>query len=44
MNKQEIDKVMEDLPSQQTETTFQKIYISVLFILLFTFICYVPDF
>jgi hypothetical protein len=44
MNKQEIDKVMEDLPSQRTETTFQKVYISVLFILLFTFICYVPDF
>lgn len=44
MNKQEIDKMMKNLPSQQTETTFQKVYISVLFILLFTFICYVPDF
>jgi hypothetical protein len=43
MNKQEIDKVMEDLPSQQTETTFQKVYISVLFILLFLIVCWVPE-
>ena len=43
MNQQEINAMMDKLPSQRIETPFQKVYISVLFILLFMAVCWVPD-
>jgi len=46
MNKQEIDDMMKDLPSQQLpeETTLQKFTIAVIFILFLLFWMWVPDF
>ena len=46
MNKQEIDDMMKDLPSQQLpeETLTQKIVIGIIFLLVFTLMAWVPDF
>lgn len=46
MNKQEIDEMMKDLPSQQTpeETLIQKITIGIMFILILVLMMWAPDF
>jgi len=46
MNKQEIDDMMKDLPSQQVqeETLIQKITIGIMFILVLVLIMWAPDF
>jgi hypothetical protein len=46
MNKQEIDDMMKDLPSQQLpeETTLQKFVIGIIFIAFLLFWMWVPDF
>jgi hypothetical protein len=46
MNKQEIDDMMKDLPSQQMpeETLAQKVLIGIIFLLVFTLMAWVPDF
>lgn len=46
MNKQEIDDMMKDLPSQQLpeETALQKFTIAVIFILFLILWTWVPDF
>ena len=46
MNKQEIDAMMKDLPSQQLpeETALQKFVISVIFIVFLLLWMWVPDF
>jgi hypothetical protein len=46
MNKQEIDDMMKDLPSQQLpdETLIQKITVATIFILILFLMVWVPDF
>ena len=46
MNKQEIDDMMKDLPSQQLpeETTLQKFTIGIMFVLFLIIWMWVPDF
>jgi len=46
MNKQEIDDMMKDLPSQQLpeETLIQKVTIGIMFLLFLVFWMWVPDF
>jgi hypothetical protein len=46
MNKQEIDDMMKDLPSQQVqeETLIQKITIGIMFILVLVLMMWAPDF
>ena len=46
MNRQEIDDMMKDLPSQQMpeETLAQKVLIGIIFLLVFTLMAWVPDF
>jgi hypothetical protein len=46
MNKQEIDEMMKDLPSQQVqeETLIQKITIGIMFIAILFLMVWVPDF
>ena len=46
MNKQEIDDMMKDLPSQQPpeETLLQKVVIGIMFIAFLVFWMWVPDF
>jgi hypothetical protein len=46
MNKQEIDEMMKDLPSQHIpeETFAQKVIIGIMFILLLVLMTWVPDF
>ena len=46
MNKQEIDDMMKDLPSQQLpeETYLQKFIIGIMFVLFLLFWMWVPDF
>jgi hypothetical protein len=46
MNKQEIDDMMKDLPSQQLpeETVLQKLIIGIIFIAFLMFWMWVPDF
>jgi hypothetical protein len=46
MNKQEIDDMMKDLPSQQIqeETLIQKITIGIMFILILVLMVWAPDF
>jgi len=46
MNKQEIDDMMKDLPSQQVqeETLIQKITIGIMFILILVLMMWAPDF
>jgi hypothetical protein len=46
MNRQEIDDMMKDLPSQQVpdETLIQKITIAILFIVILFLMVWVPDF
>ena len=46
MNKQEIDDMMKDLPSQQLpdETLIQKITIAIMFILVLFIATWAPDF
>ena len=46
MNKQEIDKMMKDLPIQQLpeETLIQKVTIGIMFLLFLVFWMWVPDF
>ena len=46
MNKQEIDDMMRDLPSQQVqeETLIQKITIGIMFILVLVLMMWAPDF
>jgi hypothetical protein len=46
MNKQEIDEMMKDLPSQQLpeETVLQKLIIGIMFIAFLMFWMWVPDF
>ena len=46
MNKQEIDDMMKDLPSQrvQEETLIQKITIGIMFILVLVLMMWAPDF
>jgi hypothetical protein len=46
MNKQEIDDMMKDLPSQQLpeETLIQKITIGIMFILVLVLMMWAPDF
>ena len=44
MNKQDIDEMMSRLPSQQKpETTWQKVWISVWFIMFIILCVYAPD-
>lgn len=44
MNKQEIDAMMRELPSQQQpETTSQKVWISVWFVMFVILCAYAPD-
>jgi hypothetical protein len=46
MNKQEIDDMMKDLPSQQLpeETLIHKVTIGIMFLLFLVFWMWVPDF
>jgi len=46
MNKQEIDDMMKDLPSQQVqeETLIQKIVIGIMFLAVLFLMVWVPDF
>jgi hypothetical protein len=46
MNKQEIDDMMKDLPSQQLpdETLIQKITIAIMFIVILFLMVWAPDF
>jgi hypothetical protein len=46
MNRQEIDDMMKDLPSQQLpdETLIQKITVATIFILILFLMVWVPDF
>ncbi len=46
MNKQEINEMMKDLPSQQLpeETLFQKVIIATIFIVILFLVMWVPDF
>jgi hypothetical protein len=46
MNKQEIDDMMKDLPSQQVqeETLIQKITIGIMFVLVLVLMMWAPDF
>jgi len=46
MNKQEIDDMMKDLPSQQLpeETVLQKVIFGIMFIAFLVFWMWVPDF
>ena len=46
MNKNEIDDMMKDLPSQQVqeETLIQKITIGIMFILILVLMVWAPDF
>jgi hypothetical protein len=46
MNKNEIDEMMKDLPSQQVqeETLMQKITIGIMFILILVLMMWAPDF
>ena len=46
MNKNEIDEMMKDLPSQQVqeETLIQKITIGIMFILILVLMVWAPDF
>jgi hypothetical protein len=46
MNKQEIDDMMKDLPSQQVpdETLIQKVAVAILFIVILFLMVWVPDF
>jgi len=46
MNKQEIDDMMKDLPSQQLpeETLIQKVTIGIMFILVLVLMMWAPDF
>ena len=46
MNKQEIDDMMKDLPSQQVqeETLIQKITIGIMFVLILVLMMWAPDF
>ena len=46
MNKQEIDDMMKDLPSQQLpeETMLQKVILGIMFIAFLVFWMWVPDF
>ena len=46
MNKNEIDEMMKDLPSQQVqeETLIQKITIGIMFILILVLMMWAPDF
>jgi len=46
MNKNEIDEMMKDLPSQQVqeETLIQKITIGIMFILVLVLMMWAPDF
>ena len=46
MNKQEIDDMMKDLPSQQLpeETVLQKVILGIMFIAFLVFWMWVPDF
>ena len=46
MNKQEIDDMMKDLPSQQLpeETALQKLIIGIMFIAILVLMMWVPDF
>ena len=46
MNRQEIDDMMKDLPSQQVqeETLIQKITIGIMFILILVLMVWAPDF
>ena len=46
MNKQEIDDMMKDLPSQQLpdETLIQKMKVTIMLIVVFLLIAWVPDF
>jgi len=46
MNKQEIDDMMKDLPSQQVqeETLIQKIVIGIMFLAVLFLLVWVPDF
>jgi hypothetical protein len=46
MNKQEIDDMMKDLPSQQVqeETLIQKITIAIMFIVVLFLMVWAPDF
>ena len=46
MNKQEIDDMMRDLPSQQVqeETLIQKITIGIMFVLILVLMMWAPDF
>ena len=46
MNKQEIDDMMKDLPSQQLpeETALQKFFIGIMFVLFLILWAWVPDF
>jgi len=46
MNKQEIDDMMKDLPSQQLpeETLLQKVVLGIMFIAFLVFWMWVPDF
>jgi hypothetical protein len=44
MNRQEIDEMMKDLPSQQPEETLcQKLIISAWFVMFLILCCYAPD-
>ena len=45
MNKKEIDKMMQDLPSQQPrETLASKIIVAIIFFAIIIAMCWVPDF
>ena len=46
MNKQEIDDMMKDLPSQQLpdETLTNKVIVAIIFLLITAAMCWVPDF
>ena len=46
MNRQEIDDMMKDLPSQQVqeETLIQKITIGIMFVLILVLMMWAPDF